>query len=289
VSDARPADEEDRGSVVNEALEAFAAEVRRADAELNLARAALLIAAGEYPGLAVDAWRSRLDEIAAGVIGSLERGAPPRVIAGTIRQRLFDDLGFHGNQDDYYDPRNSYLNDVLVRRTGIPITLATVFLEVGWRAGLDAAGVSYPGHFLVKYVDGGREWIVDPFHGGHELPAEDFRAHLGRSGTAPDNVVDYYLSAVTRRQILARMLANLKAIYAERRDHTRTLRIQEYLLALTPWSMPDIRDRGVLRARTGDITGALADLETYVSHGEASEDAGAVRNLIDHLRAGRPI
>lgn len=266
-------------------LEAFAAEVRRADNELRLDRAALLIAAGEYADLPIEMYIARLDEIAAAVL--VPRHVSPRAIAHAVRQHLFHELGFHGNEEDYYDPRNSYLNQVLLRRTGIPISLAAVFLEVARRVGLDVAGVSYPQHFLVKYRDGDQEWIVDPFHRGAEFSGEQFRAQLAGQGHAPDHAVDYYLSAVTRRQILTRMLTNLKIIYLEREDFRRALRTQEYLVALTPWSFTDIRDRGVLRARIGDVPGALADLETYLAHAEGADDAAAVEQAIARLRAGR--
>jgi regulator of sirC expression with transglutaminase-like and TPR domain len=272
---------------MNAALEAFAAEVRHVDAELDLGRAALLIAAGEYPTLSIDTNVALLDEIGAGIAATVPLGAPPRDIAQAVRRRLFHDLEFKGNDDDYYDPRNSYLNDVLLRRRGIPITLSVVFLEVGRRAGLEAVGVSYPSHFLVKYVDDGREWIVDPFHGGEELSGEHFRAHLRTRESTPAQAIEYFLAGVTRRQILARMLANLKAIYAQRQDHERALRIQDYTLALTPWSFEEIRDRGLLRERTGDPAGALQDLETYLEHAGEAKDIAVIRQRVERLRAGR--
>jgi regulator of sirC expression with transglutaminase-like and TPR domain len=203
--------------------------------------------------------------------------------AWIIRRRLFYDLDFRGNEDEYYDPRNSYLNDVLIRRTGIPISLAAVYLEVGRRVGLQAAGVSYPVHFLVKYHDEGQEWIVDPFSRGEELPGEHIRSGLGAKGWPPEQI-DYILSGVTRRQMLTRMLLNLKQIYARTEDHARALRIQEYLLAINPWSFDEIRDRGILRARTGDTTGAIADLETYLEHAGPTTDLQQIRELLDRLR-----
>jgi regulator of sirC expression with transglutaminase-like and TPR domain len=272
--------------VTKGALESFATEVRRPEPELDLARAALFIAAGEYRGLAVDSEIARLDAIAAAVSDASGPALSPRALAGAISRQLFDLLRFHGNQDDYYDPRNSYLNDVLARRTGIPITLSVVYLEVAWRLGLEATGVGYPGHFLVKYHDGEQEWIVDPFHGGQEFALREFRAGLTAERAAMAHVLDYYLAALTRRQLLTRILTNLKLIYHQRRDDARALRIQDYLLALSPWSLPDLRDRGVLRGRTGDTTGALADLETYLDHAEEADDAGTIRRLVALLRTG---
>ncbi|MFN8558592.1 MAG: transglutaminase-like domain-containing protein [Dehalococcoidia bacterium] len=267
-------------------LSEFAAEVRVADERLRLDRAALLIATAEYPDLHVDEELGRLDALAVGVEhpGS---GAPPRDLAAAVRRYLFDELGFRGNEGDYYDPRNSYLNVVITRRTGIPIALSVLFMEVARRAGLDAAGVGYPGHFLVKYRDGDQEWIVDPFHGGEEFPAEGVRAHLARRGEVDEGAIAYYLAAVTRRQTLTRMLINLKMIYLNGGDVARALRTQEYLLAVNPWSFDDIRDRGLLRARTGDRDGAVTDLETYLAHGAPGDDAATIAETLRRLRAGR--
>lgn len=270
------------------ALEAFTAEVRRAPSELDLGRAALLIAAGEYPTLSVDTNLALLDEIGAGIAASLPVGAAQREIAAAVRRRLFHELEFRGNSEDYYDPRNSYLNDVLLRRLGIPISLSVVVLEVARRAGLAAVGVGYPRHFFVKYYDeAGREWIIDPFHGGEELSGERLRAYLRARESMPATAIEYYLAGVTSRQILTRMLTNLKGIYAQQGDHRRGLRIQEYLLALMPWSFEEIRDRGLLRERLGDTEGALADLETYLEHAGDADDLPAIRRTVERLRAGR--
>jgi regulator of sirC expression with transglutaminase-like and TPR domain len=272
---------------IDEALKRFGAEVQHPDSSLRLDRAALLIAAGEYPALDVEVQAGRLDGLAARI--DVPPDATPGTRARLLRRFLFDEQGFRGNREDYYDPRNSYLNDVLDRRTGIPITLAVVFLEVGRRIGLAAAGVSYPRHFLVKYHDGDTTFLLDPFSGGHEFDGAAFRAEMIERGATPEHLADYYLSGVTRRQLLARMLLNLKAIYLDRRDYHRALRIQEYTIALNPWSFPDIRDRGMLRGYLGDNDGALADLETYVAHAGSESDVPATERLIARLRAGSHI
>lgn len=273
---------------MSDALSMFAAEVRRPDAELDLGRAALLIAAAEYPDLSIETCVSLLDVIADGVAAITPPDASPRAIAHAVRRRLFHDLDFQGSEGETYaDPRNSYLNDVLLRRTGIPISLSTVFLEVARRVGLDAAGVAYPQHFLVKYQDEGEEWIVDPFHRGEEFSGRHFRAHIRRRAATPERLLEYYLAAVTRRQLLTRMLTNLKMLYAESEDHARSLRIQEYLLTLSPWSFPDIRDRGVLRGKVGDIDGALTDLETYLAHAGPAGDRAEVAAQIARLKRTR--
>jgi regulator of sirC expression with transglutaminase-like and TPR domain len=266
-------------------LDAFAAEVRRSDADLDLGHAALLIAAGEYSDLSIETAGALLEEIAAGIAPYIEVGMSQRDRARVVRRRLFHDLEFRGNQEEYYDPRNSYLNQVLIRRKGIPISLATVFLEVGRRVGLEAWGVSYPVHFLVKYHDEGQEWIVDPFSRGEEIPGDHIRNGLGARGWPPEQI-DYILSGVTRRQMLTRMLVNLKQIYANAQDDVRSLRIQEFLLAINPWSFDEMRDRGLIRARLGDIPGALDDLETYVAHAGPADDAARIAEMIQRLRGG---
>ena len=265
-------------------LAAFATEVRRSDEDLDLGHAALLIAAAEYPELSIETAHALLEEIAAGIAPYIAPGMTQRERARVIRRRLFYDLEFQGNQDEYYDPRNSYLNEVLIRRKGIPISLATVFLEVGRRVGLRAAGVSYPVHFLVKYHDEGQEWIVDPFRRGEEVAGDHIRHGLGARGWPPEQI-DYMLSGVTRRQMLTRMLLNLKQIYGKAGDFPRALRIQDYLLAINPWSFEEIRDRGLLRAQTEDVAGALEDLQTYLDHAGPADDIGRVRAEIERLRS----
>lgn len=271
---------------MREALAVFEAEVRRADEQVNLGRAALLIAQSEYPELPLGTYLELLDELAAGAAARLPAEPEPREVAQAVSRHLFHEMEFRGNSDDYYDPRNSYLNDVLLRRRGIPISLSVLYLEVARRLGLRAAGVSFPQHFLVKFDDQGQEWFVDPFHQGEEFAGPDLRqAILGR-GNIPEESLDYYLSAATRRQMLTRMLVNLKAVYSSRQDWVRALRVQEYLLAISPWSFEEIRDRGVLRARTGNAQGALADLETYLQYAGDAADAESVRRMMERIRAG---
>ncbi len=269
-----------------EALAAFEAEVRRTDVGPRLDRAALLIAAGEYPALDIERSLAVLDALATGIAALLPPSPTAAQIAEGIRRGLFTALGFRGNTEHYYDPRNSYLNDVLERRVGLPITLSVVYLEVARRLGLDAAGVAYPRHFLVKYHDGAGDWLVDPWHGGETVSMDRFRVRVREDGQVAENVADYHLAAVTTRQLLTRLLTNLKLVYLQQRDDPRALRILGYLLALSPWSFEDLRDRGALRARMGDLAGALADLEAYLAHAPEA-DAAQVRRLVEHLRAGR--
>ena len=221
-------------------LTLFAHMCRRPDAELDLAEAALLIAQSEYPGLDLVHYVRLLDELGREAKGAVDAAEA----AGEIRHKepgrltcavswLFEEAGFHGNQLDYYDPKNSFLNDVLDRRTGIPITLGVVVLEVLNRAGIPAKGVSFPGHFLVRCDTQRGGYIVDPFT-GKLLSRDDLKALYARStgneGEAPAKL----LEPAPKRQILVRMLANLRGIYERREDSQRLRRVLERMQVLSP-------------------------------------------------------
>ncbi|MBI4509574.1 MAG: hypothetical protein HY698_08045 [Deltaproteobacteria bacterium] len=210
----------------------FAHVARRPEAELDLAAAALLIAEPEYASLDVAHYVERLDEMAEAIRGHGMSG-PGRVV-GALNKYLFDDLGFRGNEDDYYDPRNSFLNEVLDRRVGIPITLSVVYIEVGRRLGLDLHGVSFPGHFLVKQRLGSEEKILDPYHGGVYLEREDLVDRLERAIGQDVQLADEHLVTATKRQILTRMLNNLRGIYHRVEDVARERGALERLVILNP-------------------------------------------------------
>jgi regulator of sirC expression with transglutaminase-like and TPR domain len=214
---------------MNEAdLSLFAHVVGRPDAHVDLAQAALMIAEGEYPGLDIPAYIAALDRFAARARRALAQ-APADPPMATVLRVLYGDLGFRGNSDDYYDPRNSFLNDVLDRRTGIPITLGVVLIEVCRRVGIEARGVSYPGHFLVRSPTPGGAVFIDPFE-GVPLDENDLLA-LYRRATGDDGPVDpRRLEPATRKQILLRMLNNLRGVY-ETRDDKR--RLQDVLLRMS--------------------------------------------------------
>ena len=201
---------------------------------------------------------------------------------------VFNELGFAGNAEHYYDPRNSFLNEVLDRKLGIPITLSVVYLEVAARVGFAVQGVGFPGHFLVKHVAGDRTVFVDPFNGGELLSADDLAArHRSR---APDKDLDpQLLAAASPRQILTRMLHNLKRIYAEQRDDARTLWVIDRLLLLAPEDPAERRDHGLVAARLGGASAAVADLEAYLAAAPGAADEREIRALVARLRtsAGR--
>jgi regulator of sirC expression with transglutaminase-like and TPR domain len=239
----------------------------------SLAHAALVIARIEYPRLDEERCLARLDAMGRAARRRIERNASQtgdtsvlsRVRA--LNAYLFDEECFVGNREKYEDPRNSCLNEVLERRTGIPITLSLLYMEVAQRAGLQVDGVNFPGHFLVRCPDAGAAAtgiIIDPFHGGALLSEHDCRLllqqHVG-SEVAFDTSL---LAPATRPQIIVRMLLNLKRIYVHMRSFPQARDVTEMLLALSPSALSELRDRGLLAYHLNDLTGALRDLQTYL-------------------------
>lgn len=255
-----------------------------ARADVPLAEGALVLAQEEYPGLAVESYLRRLDELAEAVQGRL---SPRRDAAGTLRALgavLFEDSGFRGNTEAYYDPRNSFLNEVLDRRLGLPITLSVVYMEVAARVGLTAQGVGFPGHFLVKLALSGRELFVDPFHGGDILSAEDCLARF-RTMMPGRAIEPHHLEAVGSRHVLRRMLLNLRRIYVGSGDDVRALWVMDRLVLLAPDDPAARRDRGLVEARLGGRGAALEDLEAYLARAGDAADAGEVRDVVRQLRS----
>jgi len=196
---------------------------------------------------------------------------------------LFKQHAFHGNRDDYFDPKNSFLNEVIERKTGIPITLSVLYMEVGRRAGLRLDGVGFPGHFLVKSVGDGEEIVIDPFNGGEIKSREDidtmlFKLHGGKVKFHSD-----FLASSTKKDILKRMLANLKAIYINGNDLIKSLSVLDRLLILDPASAEDARDRGVVYLRLECYAQAREDFETYLRLRPDAEDAMLVREQLVRL------
>ena len=253
------------------------------DASVDLAEASLLIASGEYPGLDVPRYLERLDEMGREVRGRLPRGAVRGI--DCLNAYLFGEEGFRGNVEDYYDPRNSFLNDVMDRRTGIPITLSTVYIEVARRAGLGVFGVGLPGHFLVGTQAAGRAVFVDPFHGGALLSEADCQKRLDRVFEGRVRLGPGMLAPCPRKGILARMLRNLKAIYVKAGDYARGLRTIDLLLRLDPRSAEDLRDRGLLHAEYGCYALAAADLEACVGLAPAAPESPALRAKALEMRS----
>jgi regulator of sirC expression with transglutaminase-like and TPR domain len=245
----------------------------RPDHELNLAEAALLVAAEEYSGLDVRAYLVRLDEMGVALRQRLDEEPRPERAIMALNRYLFQELGFHGNVEEYYDARNSYLNEVIDRRTGIPITLSTVFMEIARRAGLEVEGVGLPGHFVVRVLLPSHPLLVDPFHGGMLLTEKDCQERLDRIFNGKLKLEPKMLRPCRRKDMLERILRNLKAIYLRDQDRERALRVVDLLVRLQPTSAEDLRDRGILYAALDCYGFAARDLESYLSLAPAAKDA----------------
>jgi len=268
---------------MTEPQDRFSRLVSGSDDAVDLALAALLVAAQEYPDLDVARYLDRLDAMGREARARIASG--PGTAVEAMNAYLFEEEGFHGNLDDYYDPRNSFLNDVIDRRTGIPITLSVVYLEVARRAGLEVFGVGLPGHFLVRAEDSGRMVLVDPFHGGAILSEEDCQKRLDRVFDGRVRLEPGMLAPCARKAILARLLRNLKAIYVKADDYRRGLRTMDLLLALDPGSAEDRRDRGLLHAAFDCYSLAAADLEAYLALEPAAPEASALLVKINEMRS----
>jgi regulator of sirC expression with transglutaminase-like and TPR domain len=266
----------------------------------GLATAALVIAQIEYPRLDVESYLSKLD-----AMGDLARRAVEQHADQTgdrsklacvraVNQFLFTDMRFVGNRDKYDDPRNSCLNEVLDRRTGIPITLSVVYMEIARRAGLQVDGINFPGHFLVRCPQGsGRSagLIIDPFHAGALLSEHDCRVLLQRHVGSEVAFNKSLLAPTTRTQIVVRMLLNLKNVYVKMRSFPQARDVTELLLAVTPSALNELRDRGLLAYHLNDVTGALRDLQSYLklsSVGEMNKEAREEHEQIwEHVKTLR--
>jgi regulator of sirC expression with transglutaminase-like and TPR domain len=267
----------------DELRQPFADAVRGEDGRLDLAAASLLIARLEYPDLDVPGYLQRLDDMGARLCRRLPEDADACTRLTGLCRYLFEEEGFHGNSEEYYDPRNSFLNDVIDRRTGIPITLSAVFLEIARRAGVEACGVGLPGHFIVRVQQGEQRVLVDPFHGGAFLTEEDCQRRLDRVYGGRMQLRPEHLAPCSRRQILVRMLSNLKAIYLKSDDHVRALGVMELLLVVT--SDPEqVRDRGLLYATLDCYSLAVTDLTRYLARVPGAQDADEIRGTLEEMR-----
>ena len=270
-----------------ELVDAFAALVGSSveDENIDLARAALTIARAEYPDLNVSYYVERIDRFAERATILISE---PGDVAETIRainQTLFQENGLAGNRDDYYDPRNSYLNDVLDRGMGIPITLALIYMEVGRRLGFPLFGVGMPGHFLLKHYDvDGRETLIDCFNGGDILNQQDCQRKLDEIYSGQMTLRPEFLFAVSRRQMLTRILNNLKSIYMTGRNFRKALALADLVLVLYPRSPEDVKQRALLHYGLGQMRSAAEDLEEYLKMSPDASDADEIRQTALSIR-----
>jgi regulator of sirC expression with transglutaminase-like and TPR domain len=247
-----------------------------------LPRAALLVAREEYAELDPQPYLDQLDKLGALLRTRAAAETTPARRIAALNTLLFGEEGFRGNAGHYYDPRNSYLNDVLDRRLGIPITLSLIYIEIGRRAGWPLGGIGFPTHFLVAYEAEPRV-LVDPFNCGRLLGRADCQELLQQAFGNSGRLQPSHLAASSPRQILARLIGNLKVAYERAGDLPRALRASEQLSVVQP-SAAELRERGFLRFRMADFVGASSDLGHYLEFEPAAPDAEAVRKQIALIR-----
>jgi regulator of sirC expression with transglutaminase-like and TPR domain len=270
------------------AIEYFASLVAQDDG-FPLLEASLAVAQDEYPDLDPLSVLSEVDALSERLARRIPADASAVQRLRYLNRYFFQEVGFRGNVNDYYDPRNSYLNDVLAMRRGIPISLAVIYMEMAGVVNLTARGVSFPGHFLVKIRMPAGEVVIDPFTGeslSREALEERLAPYRRQRGLPGDAQVplSLFLQSATPREIVARMLRNLKEVHRSAGDWLRMTAVCERLVCLLPGVWDETRDRGLALAHAGRTEAALADLRSYLDHRPDAEDAPAVALRLDELR-----
>ena len=258
----------------------------RPEEEIDLAEAALLIAKNAYRDLDVPGYLARIGELAGKLSAQLPEDGTESSRIVALNRFLFEDQGFAPSVENYYDPRNSFLNEVLERRVGIPLSLSILYIEVGRRIGLPLQGVSFPGHFLVKCTLKEGVVIIDPYCGGITLSLQDLQQRLRetRGGEVSRAIVAAMLVAANKREILARMLRNLKGIYLDQRDYVRALSAIDWIIAIMPGEATEVRDRGLIYVKLECFRAALEDLEHYMQKAPNATDMDEIRSHVVELR-----
>ena len=251
--------------------------------QVNLARAALHVAQEEYPDLSVPFYLGQLDAMARALGRRLPSDRYPLRLIRGINDYLFDHLGFAGNDEDYYDPRNSFLNEVLTRRLGIPLTLSLVYLELAQRVGLAMAGVGLPGHFLIRPIGEDMGLFVDPFHRGEVLFEQDCHGLLQQLFGATAALDHRYLQPIPPTAWIVRMLSNLKMIYLNQHQRAKALAAIDRILLIHPTAVSEWRDRGLIYYQDGDLESARLNLERYLYQYPEATDGLEIRQVIAQI------
>ena len=264
----------------------------QSDDHFPLLEAAASLAQDEYPDLDVQQVLGDVDQLLARLKRRLPADAAPLARLRALNQFFFHDLSFGGNVNDYYDPDNSYLSAVLRTRRGIPISLAVLWMELAQGLGLHARGVSFPGHFMLKVTLPKGQVVIDPFTGkslSREELSERLEPYKRSNGLVDDFDVPLglYLQPAMPREILARMLRNLKEIHRTQEDWARLIAVQDRLVVLLPEAWAEYRDRGLAHAEQGHTELAVRDLETYLTHAEDALDVDAIAERVAALRRAR--
>ena len=266
-------------------LESFTELLARDDVRIDLAHACLMIAQDAYPKLDVERYLGEIERMAMRLRGQMPQSAQPEERVAALNEFLFDELGYSGNTEAYYDPRNSYLNEVMDRKTGIPITLSVLYMAVGRRVGLPLEGVSFPGHFLVRLRLRNGVLVLDPFAAGAPQSASELRERLQRvippgaleKVAAGELPLEQFLEPATNRQIIARVLRNLKGIYRDSDKPQEQLDVLNRMVLVAPEASAELRDRGIVYHRLECYRAALKDLSDYVEREPNAPDFEDVR------------
>lgn len=269
---------------LSSARQDFYQETQKPDEYIDLARAALYIAQEEYPELEPEQYVNTLDEMAEELSMRLPDRKYPLLIIQTINQYIYDELGFNSNNNDYYDTKNSFLNEVIERRVGIPISLSLIYLEIARRIDFPMVGVGMPGHFLIRPDFEEMEIFVDTFNRGEVIFYQDCQDRLSQIYQQNIDFKPEYLTAVSKKEFLARMLNNLKIIYVHQQELEKALGAVERKLLLFPDASIELRDRGLLLFQLGYFSQAIRELENYLEIASDSEDVSTIRSLISQLR-----
>ena len=267
--------------------ERFGRLVSGADNEINLAEAALLIAAEEYRALDIPAYLKKLDEMAATLKRRLRADISQADTIIAMNRYLFDELGFAGDAANYYDARNSFLNEVIDRKRGIPITLAMIYIEIARRIGLPVQGVAFPAHFLVKCPLRDGTVVLDPYAKGASLSFEELRRRVKalRNGAEPTrSMVAGMLITASNREILARLLRNLKGIYSHHKEWMKALSATDRIISVMPDLAEEYRDRGMIYLNLECFRAALFDFQAYLKMLPVARDADTVRQKVAELQ-----
>lgn len=255
------------------------------DEKIDLVRGALLIAETEYPDLRPELYIRKIEELAVRAESLLPESPNAAQTFQVLNRVLFAEEQLRGNTEDYYDPRNSFLNEVLERKLGIPITLAVIYMEVARRIGFPLFGVGMPGHFLLKHYDvDGRQTLIDCFESGKILSASDCQHRLNEIYSGQLTLQPNFLGAIPRRQILMRMLNNLRSVYLTRRNFRKALQMVDLILAIYPRSPEDVKQRAVLLHGLGAASPALEDFDLYLKMSPEASDADEIRQIILSIR-----
>jgi regulator of sirC expression with transglutaminase-like and TPR domain len=256
-----------------------------AEADISLIDAALSLASEEYPSLDIAAYKQRIDDLAAALTQQLVADAEPLDKLRALNRFMFDELKFRGNFLEYQDPRNSYLNEVMDRRTGIPISLSVLYIELGRRIGMPLEGLAFPGHFLVRMPMEGGVLVLDPYHLGRAVGADELKHRLSAHGVGEeidDQLLFQWLKPAHPRDIVIRMLRNLKAVYAEHADHERALRCADRLVQISD-DPSEVRDRGLLYLSVGAIPAAKRDFEQFLLKEPSENEREPIEQMLREL------